>query len=252
MSDNQKYKQFYSDEAQVYESTRYESGYGSLFRELHYKVVSDICKRIPSDAQVLEVACGTGHTTRLLNSLGISTIACDLTPEMMMQAKNTIDAAKADTEFVQTSAFSLPFAEDSIDFLVSTRFLHLFGTDDQYKLMQEFCRVLKPEGTLLVDLDNLVARWLYAIPHFFYNIIRYRRFAPDSHYSSPRQALRLLTDNGFQSPTLYGVGGWHLYLVKIFSANLAYRIGLWHRFSPFRVIAEQFVVVGKSNPAVVA
>jgi len=67
VEDNQNYKQFYSEEADVYEKTRYNTSYGSLFRQLHYKVVSDICQRIPKDALILEVACGTGHTTRLLN-----------------------------------------------------------------------------------------------------------------------------------------------------------------------------------------
>ncbi len=245
MSDNQEYKQFYSDEATDYERTRYKTSYGSLFRQLHYKVVSDVCQNIPADAQVLEVACGTGHTTRLLNSLGISIVACDLTPKMMVQAESSIDESKAETVFVQTSAFGLPFSDNSIDFLISTRFLHLFGRDDQGKLIKEFRRVLKPGGTLLVDFDNLVARWLYAIPHFFYNIIRYRRFAPDSHYNTPKQVSDLLTNNGFQTPSLYGVGGWHLYFVKLFSARLAYRIGLRHRFAPLRILAEQFVVVAQ-------
>lgn len=247
MSDNQEYKQFYSDEASVYESTRYGTGYGSLFRQLHYKVVSDVCEGVQSDAQVLEVACGTGHTTRLLNSLGISSVACDLTPNMMIQARDSIDSNKASTSFVQTSAFSLPFADNSVDFLISTRFLHLFGIDDQDLLVREFNRVLKPGGTLLVDFDNLVARWFYAIPHLFYNLIRYRRFAPDSNYNSTKQVSRSLTDNGFQTPDILGVGGWHLYFVKLFSAKLAYRFGLRHRYPPFRILAEQFVVVGKKR-----
>lgn len=247
MSDNQEYKQFYSAEAGVYENTRYGTSYGSLFRELHYKVVSDVCETIPGDALVLEVACGTGHTTRLLNSLGISTIACDLTPNMMVQARDSISSGEAVTDFIQTSAFNLPFADNTFDFLISTRFLHLFEDDDQDQLMQEFARVLKPGGTILVDLDNLVARWFYAIPHLLYNIIRYRRFAPDSHYSSPSRARSLLTKHGFDAPKVLGIGGWHLHFVKLFSTSLAYRFGLRHRFPPYRILAEQFVIVGQAR-----
>jgi len=248
VSDNQEYKQFYSEEADVYEKTRYRTGYGSLFRQLHYEVLAAACRGIAKEARVLEVACGTGHTTRLMNSMGMSFTACDLTPNMMLQARNSIDADKSDVQFVQASAYRLPFADNSFDFLISTRFLHLFGSADQNALCREFRRVLKPGGKILIDLDNLVARWVYVIPHLFYNLIFYRRLAPDSNYNSPGQARRLMTDNGFVSPELFGIGGWHLYLVKLFSPRLAYRFGLRHRYAPFRILAEQFVVLASAAP----
>jgi len=165
----------------------------------------------------------------------------------MLQARTSIDLKKANTTFIQASAFRLPFADSSFDLLISTRFLHLFGSADQHALAREFRRVLKPGGTLLDDVDNLVSRWIYVIPHFIYNVVRYRRVAPDSNYNSPGQALRLLNQSGFSSPEIYGIGGWHLYFVKLLSTRLAYRFGLLHRYAPFRLLAEQFVLVGKAS-----
>lgn len=246
MSADEKFREFYAQEAKVYESTRYGTKYGRLFRRLHHAVLNDILSAVSPTSKCLEVACGTGHTTRVLCSHFDEITACDLTPEMM--EKNQQAANSNNVEYLQANAFALPFADNSFDVLVSTRFLHLFNWDDQQRLFAEFNRVLAPGGRLIIDFDNIVARWIYVIPHALYNLLRYRRLAPFSVYNFPARTAHFIGKAGFDQLQLQGVGGWHLILLAITSETLAFQVGTKHRKFPLCYLAEQFLISGIKRP----
>lgn len=242
MPDDEKFREFYAHEASVYEETRYRTKYGRLFRKLHHAVLVDMLAGLPADARCLEVACGTGHTTGLLARHFNALAACDLTPEMMLL--NQRSNAGANVTYLQANAFSLPFPDSSVDVLVSTRFLHLFARRDQQRLYREFNRVLVPGGRLIIDFDNIIARWIHAIPHLLYNLVRYRRLAPFSIYNFPGRTRNDIDAAGFGQLSVQGVGGWHLLLPAMVSGELALELGAAHRSKPLLYLAEQFVVSG--------
>ncbi len=242
-SKSTRFGKFYEHEAGQYHARRYGTRYGNLFRRLHHHVLRELLRDVPPASNVLEVACGTGHTTELLAEQGYRLVACDLTPKMMTQAYERL---KISGSFVRADAFRLPFPEHAFDAVVSTRFLHLFPHAEQRALLMEMRRVLKPHGKLVVDFDNFVSRWLWALPFLIYNLIRYRRLAPDTNYNRIRQTERTLESVGFKDISSQGVGGTHLLLPALLSPDLAYRIGIWHRFKPLRLLAEQFVVCGRA------
>ena len=86
------YEDLYSRIADVYHRRRYGGRYGRLFDRLHVEAVADVLGDLPSDAIVLEVACGTGHLTALLASGTWRLTACDLTWGMMIQAIEKVRA----------------------------------------------------------------------------------------------------------------------------------------------------------------
>tara|TARA_R110000772_G_scaffold15931_15_gene45792 strand:- start:1222 stop:1968 length:747 start_codon:yes stop_codon:yes gene_type:complete len=242
MSEDKKFQEFYSKEAEVYEQRRYETPYGLLFRRLHHALLSKELAKVPVSAKCLEVACGTGHTTRLLAQYFDTVTACDLTPAMM--SKNQKSENVSNVEYLQANAFELPFPDNSVEVLVSTRFLHLFPWHDQARLFEEFHRVLVPGGRLLIDFDNIVPRWLYVLPHFIYNLLRYKRAAPFSIYNFSGATMKAIANTGFENLNSQGVGGWHLAFINKISTALSYRLGLKHRNLPLRLIAEQFLISG--------
>lgn len=247
MSDDEKFRDFYAQESTVYEVRRYETRYGRLFRRLHHSILGQALASIPAGARCIEVACGTGHTTRLLSKHFNALTACDLTPEMM--ARNQQSMTAGNVTYLQANAFSLPFPDNSFDVLVSTRFLHLFSWGDQQRLFREFNRVLVPGGTLLIDFDNIVARWIYAVPHVLYNLIRYQRLAPFSIYNLPGRTRSSIEDSGFGTLQVQGIGGWHLLLPALLSERFAFSTGLLHRNKPLLYLAEQFLVTGTKRAA---
>lgn len=240
-SKSTRFGEFYKRAAAQYHTTRYGTRYGSLFRKLHHHVVTELLRGIPPGSNVLDVACGTGHTTELLAGMNFRLVASDLTPQMMLQARERL---RKTGDFVRADAFRLPFQGGSFDAVVSTRFLHLFPYAEQLTLMREMRRVLKPGGLLIVDFDNFTSRWIMAVPYLIYNLLRYRRSAPYAVYNRIRPTERILRDTGFENVYTNGIGGTHLVFAALLSPVLAFRIGLWHRRPPLRIMAEQFIVCG--------
>lgn len=232
---------FYSKISSSYHKKRYATLYGGVFKDLHHAALRQF---VVGDSKelVLEVAAGTGHTTELLKECGANYISCDLTEAMLRQARERLGI---DLPLVRCDANRLPFPDEKFDVVVSTRFLHLFPLDFQVRILAEMIRVLKPGGRLVVDFDNLTSRWLLAVPHFIYNVIRYRRFAPDTNYNGISSTLKLLSALGLGRLQVVGIGGYHLLIPAFFSRRFAVYLGRLHKDIPFAYLCEQFVVSGR-------
>lgn len=241
-----RHRAFYEKEASVYHELRYESTYGNLFRKLHYMCMEELLTSVSRDnSDVLEVACGTGHTSTFLSSLGFEFTACDLTPEMLGQAKEKVEKLDVQrTRFVQTNAMTLPFSDARFDLIVSTRFLHLFPLREHEQVLKEMVRVLKPGGKILVDFDNWSSRWIMMLPYLIYNLIKYRRMAPYAIYNRIAPTGAMMERLGLSELSVLGVGGTHLVAATYWSDSLAERLGKMHRYNPWRLLAEQFIVFG--------
>ncbi|MCD4716484.1 MAG: class I SAM-dependent methyltransferase [Desulfobacterales bacterium] len=243
--ESKRYKEFYSLESRHYHALRYETLYGRLFQSLHHYVLREVLDPLTRQAKVLEVACGTGHITKLFVDMGFRPVACDLTPQMMHQARARCQGLSL---FLETDAFQLPFPNGIFDALISTRFLHLFPHEQQQLLFVEMLRVLRPGGLLVVDFDNFFSRWLLAVPFLIYNLIRYHRVAPDSIYNRIKATEKTLNKLGVNETLCYGIGGTHLVVPCWFSQNLAFFLGLKHQRKPLRCLAEQFIICGRKGP----
>lgn len=243
-TDSKRFRDFYRSEAPVYHRRRYESTYGSLFRTLHHDTLATLLGPPEPGQRLLEVACGTGHTTEFLVEAGFDVTACDLTPDMMRQARARVHKAAAQPDFSVADALALPFADGVFDAVVSTRFLHLFPVEEQEAVLAEAVRVLKPGGRLVVDFDNWSSRWLLSVPYLLYNMVRYRRFAPYSIYNRIRPTCEVMEGLGLRVDRALGIGGTHLVALAWLSPDLAVRAGIRHRTPPLRTFAEQFMVLG--------
>lgn len=243
--DSKRFRDFYSTEAAIYHGRRYSGGYGSLFRELHHETLHDLLDGHVDGRRGLEIACGTGHTSAALAHMGVELTACDLTPQMMAQARERTARAPSRPAFVQCDALSLPYADASFDLVVSTRFAHLFPAAEQRRLLAEVHRVVAPGGRVLIDFDNWSARWLLCVPLLAYNVLRYRRLAPYAVYNRVGQMRRMFTDTGFAVERVAGVGGVHLGALAAAAPAFARELGREHRDAPLRLFAEQFMVLGR-------
>lgn len=98
---------------------------------------------------VLDVACGPGLVTAALAPLVASVVAFDLTPEMLLKARQRCEAAGlGNVSFRQGSAAVMPIADASFDCVVTRLSLHHFA--DPVPPLQEIARVLRPGGRFVV------------------------------------------------------------------------------------------------------
>jgi ubiquinone/menaquinone biosynthesis C-methylase UbiE len=102
-----------------------------------------------ADATILDVACGPGIVTAGLAAKARAVVAFDLTPEMLLQARDRCaKAGLTNVRFEQGSATKLPFPDDSFDGVVTRLSIHHF--DAPRLVLGEMFRVLKPGGTFVI------------------------------------------------------------------------------------------------------
>lgn len=99
-----------------------------------------------------DVGCGPGY---LLNVLArkfphLHLVGVDISAEILSKAQDNLGSFK-NIDFKRAGSHGLPFASNSLDFLVSTLSLHHWSRP--HEALEEFYRVLKPGGEfLLFDL----------------------------------------------------------------------------------------------------
>jgi demethylmenaquinone methyltransferase/2-methoxy-6-polyprenyl-1,4-benzoquinol methylase len=97
-----------------------------------------------SGMKILDIAAGTGSSSRPLVNKGAEVIALDFSAGMLAQGRKQ----HKDIKFVQGDALKLPFDENSFD--VTTISFGLRNTSNTSTALQEALRVTKPGGKVVI------------------------------------------------------------------------------------------------------
>lgn len=103
--------------------------------------------------RVLELAHGTGNLQMDLANLDIERFALDLSPSMGSIAQRKLQRNKKSAPLVRASGTDLPFADQSMDAVLST-FPTPFILED--KTLASVQRVLKPGGRFVVVMNGIL------------------------------------------------------------------------------------------------
>ena len=112
---------------------------------------------LKSDMDVLEIGCGTGQISFLINQYVNSLVATDFSPNMIRQA--FLRDKYRSINFRVEDACNLSFRDNSFDCVVMGNLLHI--VPDPKRVLSEVKRVLKPNGIALFmtfvydDLNNI-------------------------------------------------------------------------------------------------
>jgi 2-polyprenyl-3-methyl-5-hydroxy-6-metoxy-1,4-benzoquinol methylase len=129
-------------------------------REFHLDRYRFAAERVRGK-QVLDCACGTGYGVRMLRQIGEAArvIGVDIEDKAIQYAcqNHQVDA----TTFVCSSGDRLPLADNSVDIVAS--FETIEHVPDDVVLVEEFYRVLRADGILIISTPN---QWpLAGTPH---------------------------------------------------------------------------------------
>jgi len=113
-----------------------------------------VAAQIPAGSDVLEVAPGPGYFAIELAKLGAYRITgLDISQTFVEIARKNAAQNGVDVDFRQGNAASMPFADESFDFLLCRAAFKNFAQPGQ--ALEEMYRVLKPGGRgLIIDLKK--------------------------------------------------------------------------------------------------
>lgn len=137
--------------------------------------------------RVLDAACGTGYGSALLARAAASVTGVDIDVATIGFAAKRW--ASPTTSFVVGDVGNLPFADRTFDAIVS--FETIEHVPDPDRVLDEFSRVLKPAGLLLVSTPSRdVYNWV-SFPHGEGNPFHHSEMTPDEFGSRLRRKFRL-------------------------------------------------------------
>lgn len=113
---------------------------------------------LDSQAQVLDLCCGSGQATEILVKLSAAVTGLDASPLSLQRAKLRVPQAS----FVEAWAEKMPFASGKFDLVHTSMALHEMAPEQLVQILAEVYRVLKPGGIFaLVDFHSPNQRALW-------------------------------------------------------------------------------------------
>lgn len=105
---------------------------------------------IKSNSKVLEIGSNTGFTSVQISRLtGANVVGIDVNSQSIAKATEYAKEHKVESclEFIEASATNLPFENDTFDIVWASNVTSFI--DDKNKAIEEYIRVLKPNGYLI-------------------------------------------------------------------------------------------------------
>ncbi len=110
----------------------------------HYGIGEDLRKTF----RVLDIGAGPGFLSIILSELGYQVTAADFAETMLKEAENNAGPLAEQISFRLEDAMDLSFADSSYDVIISRNLT--WNLPDPQKAYQEWLRVLKQKGLLLI------------------------------------------------------------------------------------------------------
>lgn len=106
--------------------------------------------------KILDLACGYGRCTIPLSEMGYNISGADITPEFIEQARETAGKKDLKIDFRVADMRDLPYPDESFDAVIClwNSFSELISEADQKASLKEIYRILKEDGTALIEVRN--------------------------------------------------------------------------------------------------
>jgi ubiquinone/menaquinone biosynthesis C-methylase UbiE len=199
------------------------SEYDSDFEEFAWKIYDTLTWKylqpylhIRKEAIVLDAGGGTGRWSIPMAQEGCQVHLIDLSQGMLSQAKRKVEQNGLQDRVIVRKAdiTSLPYPEDTFDLVFADQVLFIFENKDE--ILQEFHRVLRKGGVLIVSVPNRYVMSLIRIsenPKVALQLLQGRIHNKlesssgtrvDIHRVTPDELIELCTRNGFTMEKVIG------------------------------------------------
>lgn len=104
---------------------------------------------------VLDVGAGQGHYSMRFARNGFDVDALDINEFSMQRLERLADENKLNIKTVTADARKMPYADNTFDAVFAVQVVNLLGCDNVVPMLNEICRVVKPNGQIWFTLDAM-------------------------------------------------------------------------------------------------
>jgi ubiquinone/menaquinone biosynthesis C-methylase UbiE len=135
-------KQFYQDDsvAADYDAHRFKSKRRAARNQNKWEAIQSALKLSHPVKTILDIPCGTGRFTPDLAKQGYHMIGADISVPMMSEARKQESGMNL-YGYVQADAENLPFPDNSLDCIMSIRFMHHIDPATRIRILRDMARV---------------------------------------------------------------------------------------------------------------
>ncbi len=135
-------KQFYQDDtvAADYDAHRFKSKRRAARNQQKWAAIQTALNLVGSVRTILDIPCGTGRFTPGLAGQGYHMIGGDISVPMMTEARKQ-GGPDSLYGYVQADAENLPFSDNSLDCIMSIRFMHHIDPATRIRILRDMARV---------------------------------------------------------------------------------------------------------------
>ncbi|MGI0132385.1 MAG: methyltransferase domain-containing protein [Thermoplasmata archaeon] len=145
---------------EVYDERRFTSVWGKGVDRLEKRALRRAMRDVPADALVLELACGTGRMTEATVGMGFRVLGLDISFGMLRNAYRKVGQNERLVGLVRSQAETLPVSAESVDAVMTYRFLHHLGAADRQRVYREMHRVTRRFAVLQFSSTRSILFWL--------------------------------------------------------------------------------------------
>lgn len=131
------------DVVDKYNKVRFKGGFGGSKTLRKWSLIQKAVAGLADIKTVMDLPCGTGRFTALALDHGWKLINADISAPMLEAARDCASGHEGLFGSLRTDATSLPFDDNSLDLIISIRFLMHVPREVRVKVFQEFARVSK-------------------------------------------------------------------------------------------------------------
>ncbi len=135
-------KEYFSEKAKKYYDEQYAQETNAVIRNRR------VMEMIEGNNKILDIGCGVGVLANALKEKGNDVYACDISEEMLKEAKKRYSNLKYSLEDCE----KLRYASESFDIVTAIGLFEYLEKDDT--VIQEIYRVLKPKGYAIIEFNN--------------------------------------------------------------------------------------------------
>ena len=210
-SEERKYTSFYRHVARFYE----EKFRGSDKAQMEIEELTKILKK----GNVLDAGCGTGRHSVYLAMHGFDVTGIDISLDMLNEAEKKTRNLDEKIKFLHSDICSTTFPDKCFDNIICmySVFSELTA-NDQTLCMEEFNRILKDDGVLVIEVPNRIVfeslgsrlkalgfEQIDGLGNFKLHVsINGKNYDLRTHLFSAHEIESIVKENGFKIDSLFG------------------------------------------------